>query len=490
MNAVVVVDEVDLPAGPEQVWGELVAELGGAGRWWVEKNTFQGDGRGADRVGSVTEMAVHPRGVGRPGPRLAFTGRTREAVPGRRLTIDYVGGCFAGAATFGLTPVAGPADGPWTRLSMEFRAEPRGWVRALGAVADIGEQHSAGTRHAFERLRGRLEAQRLAVAPAPALAPAPTTARAGAERAVVVGRTTAWRAEHELLAADGAAIAVTRTRPAGATGPLVVLSHGWGSSSAAWNGVLEALLAAGSPVVAYDLRGHGRSGRGRSPVDVDVLAGDLRTVLAAEAGPGTATVLVGHSGGGLACVRVAASSAAAALAGDATVADVCGVVLLGTVATRGTSTPAEVRLMGSRALTAVLRRPGPAEALLSRTMGPPHPVPARRAVARTLAQTPAEVRADFFRSTAVVDLRADLARLPQPVLVVAGELDRAAPPALVAQTAQAAGVPLRRIEDAGHALPQEAPREVAAAVLEVLGSVAAPGRAGAPPAEPVQGLAG
>ncbi|WP_432489104.1 alpha/beta fold hydrolase [Kineococcus sp. SYSU DK018] len=479
MNAIVVVDEVDLPAGPEQVWGELVAELGGAGRWWVEKNTFQGDGRGADRVGSVTEMAVHPRGVGRPGPRLAFTGRTREAVPGRRLTIDYVGGCFAGTAAFGLTPVAGAAAGPWTRLSMEFRAEPRGWVRALGAVADIGEQHSAGTRRAFERLRGRLESQQLALAPA--------SARGGAEQVVVVGRTTAWRTRRELRAADGAAIAVTRTRPAGATGPLVVLAHGWGSSGEAWNGVLEALLAAGSPVVAYDLRGHGGSGRGRSPVDVDVLAGDLRTVLAAEAGPGTATVLVGHSGGGLACVRVAASAT-----GDVPVADVRGVVLLGTVATRGTSTPAEVRLMGSRALTAVLRRPGPAEALLSRTMGPPHPVPARRAVARTLAQTPAEVRAEFFRSSAVVDLRADLARLPQPVLVVAGELDRAAPPALVAQTAQAAQAPLRRIDGAGHALPQEAPREVAAAVLEVLREVAGhrAGGIGGPPGEPVQGLAG
>lgn len=58
---------------------------------------------------------------------------------------------------------------------------------------------------------------------------------------------------------------------------------------------------------------------------------------------------------------------------------------------------------------------------------------------------------------------------PAPALVLTGEKDRRAPPPLAGRLAARLGCPLRVIPGAAHAVPEEAPREVARAVEELAG---------------------
>ena len=79
----------------------------------------------------------------------------------------------------------------------------------------------------------------------------------------------------------------------------IVLAHGITCAIRVWvNQIVD--LAADYRVIAYDHRGHGRSGvpplRGRrSNYGLDFLAADLDAVLAATLAPGERAVIAGHS---------------------------------------------------------------------------------------------------------------------------------------------------------------------------------------------------
>lgn len=82
--------------------------------------------------------------------------------------------------------------------------------------------------------------------------------------------------------------------------PPIVLTHGFGDTSATWDSLVP-LLAERHRVVRWDLRGHGRS----SPADryhPDDGVADLRRVVDAAGDP---AVLVGHSLGGFLSLTVA-----------------------------------------------------------------------------------------------------------------------------------------------------------------------------------------
>ena len=87
------------------------------------------------------------------------------------------------------------------------------------------------------------------------------------------------------------------------TGRGVVLVHGGGAHSRWWDHIAP-LLAAGRRVAAIDLSGHGDSGR-REGYNFDVWAREIMAV-AADAGF-AAPVIIGHSMGGLATMRLAAN---------------------------------------------------------------------------------------------------------------------------------------------------------------------------------------
>lgn len=80
----------------------------------------------------------------------------------------------------------------------------------------------------------------------------------------------------------------------------MVLTHGFGDTSATWD-ALAPRLADRSRVVRWDLRGHGRSGRAER-YHPDDGVDDLRRVVD-EAGP--PVTLVGHSLGGFLSLRLA-----------------------------------------------------------------------------------------------------------------------------------------------------------------------------------------
>ncbi|WP_050346595.1 alpha/beta fold hydrolase [Arsenicicoccus sp. oral taxon 190] len=107
--------------------------------------------------------------------------------------------------------------------------------------------------------------------------------------------------EHVVVAEDGTVLHVEVDVPAEVdpSRPTVVLSHGYTLSTKAWVFVRRRLKAAGYRVVAWDQRGHGRSGVGsRDSYRIDVLAQDLRSVIEATTPEGT-LALVGHSMGGM-----------------------------------------------------------------------------------------------------------------------------------------------------------------------------------------------
>ena len=109
-----------------------------------------------------------------------------------------------------------------------------------------------------------------------------------------------------VLTTDGVPLHVEESGATAARGT-VVLVHGFVQSSRLWAGQVRDLTAARPDlrVVAYDARGHGRSGRSpRGGATLDQLGRDLLTVLD-ECAPDGPVVLVGHSMGGMTLMALA-----------------------------------------------------------------------------------------------------------------------------------------------------------------------------------------
>jgi pimeloyl-ACP methyl ester carboxylesterase len=112
--------------------------------------------------------------------------------------------------------------------------------------------------------------------------------------------TSPQRAPLEFRSADGTPLAATLREPlpTGDSRAPVLLAHGFGQTRHSWGGTQARLAAAGHRSLAFDMRGHGASGR--NPPGQDYLAAqfvaDLRATAAAL---GERPVLVGASMGGL-----------------------------------------------------------------------------------------------------------------------------------------------------------------------------------------------
>ena len=105
--------------------------------------------------------------------------------------------------------------------------------------------------------------------------------------------------EGTVASADGVPIYY---RSAGAGEPTVVLVHCWGCSSDEWTDAMTA-LAPTHRVVALDLAGHGRSGKGRAAWTVPAFAGDVRAVM--DHLGVTRAIVVGHSMAGPIAIEAA-----------------------------------------------------------------------------------------------------------------------------------------------------------------------------------------
>ena len=79
--------------------------------------------------------------------------------------------------------------------------------------------------------------------------------------------------------ADGVELVSDAWLPDGTAGPPFLLVHGLASNARMWVGVADGLATSGHPVIAVDLRGHGRSSKPDGPYDVPTVADDLAVLI-------------------------------------------------------------------------------------------------------------------------------------------------------------------------------------------------------------------
>jgi pimeloyl-ACP methyl ester carboxylesterase len=262
-----------------------------------------------------------------------------------------------------------------------------------------------------------------------------------------------------------------------ADGPTLILAHGWTETLQYWIYQIQE-LSQDFRIVAYDARGHGRSGR---PPSGDYGAArqgeDLEAVLEAAVPAGERAIIAGHSLGGMTIAawaehhEVTARVSGAALLFTGVDGLIGGqlVVHVPRIA-QALSEPIAARgFLGSRAPLPRISTPISHAIIRYVAFGPGATAAKVAFYERMLIACPPDVRAGTGLAMMKIDLRHVLPSLTVPTLVMAGELDRLTPPAHAQRIAgelpnlQALIV----LEDTGHMGPLERPGEVSAALREL-----------------------
>ncbi|HEY1522263.1 MAG TPA: alpha/beta hydrolase [Solirubrobacteraceae bacterium] len=279
----------------------------------------------------------------------------------------------------------------------------------------------------------------------------------------------------EVISADGTRLHAERFGPS--DGLPVVLAHGWTENLTYWIHVIRELSGRGLQVVAYDLRGHGRSA-GSGDYAIARFGQDLEAVLEAVVPDGQRALIAGHSLGGMSI---------AAWAQDHDVERRVGAVALlntgvGELITESLilPVPALARainesvavhgFLGSRAPLPRFSSPI-SHAIIRWVAFGPTASPAQIAFyERMLLAMPPTARADVGIAISEIDLYDALPRLTVPAIVVAGESDRLTPPSHAKRIAEMLPQLERLIilPKTGHMGPLERPREVNQALLELV----------------------
>ncbi|PWI41306.1 alpha/beta hydrolase [Streptomyces sp. ICBB 8177] len=241
--------------------------------------------------------------------------------------------------------------------------------------------------------------------------------------------------------------------PADSGAPALVLVHYWGGSAATWDAVVERLPGTRS-TVRFDQRGWGASRELPGPYDLDELADDLATVVAAVGSQ--RYVVVGHSMGG----KVAQLFAARRPLGLA------GLVL---VAPAPPEPPAHVTEAYRQTLAHAYDTPEDVGNALDHVLtAAPLPEPVRATVVRDSLAADARARQEWPLRGIAWDIADAARRIQVPVTVLAGEHDQVEPPHVLREQLLP-HIPHARLDvvpGAGHLLPLEAPDAVAAALLD------------------------
>jgi non-heme chloroperoxidase len=263
---------------------------------------------------------------------------------------------------------------------------------------------------------------------------------------------------HQVPSGDGGLLHAVA---AGAGRPLV-LTHGALLSLEAWALLWQPLLAAGHRLIAYDLRGHGRSTLGRSGFGIQAYAQDLAAVL--DHFDVRGGVVVAHSTGGIGALALAVTAPAG------TGGRLAGQVLIST-APQGLGDSLQNRLLAPLVLSGLVhqllarRRLG---TWFTRTLFGPRPDPglvefARRIMAAAPRQTTIEAAKAVWR----FDLRDRLGQVDLATLVVCGTEDRSVKPEHA--RALADGIPRARLHSfpgAGHLVVLERAEQITLAVTQ------------------------
>lgn len=274
---------------------------------------------------------------------------------------------------------------------------------------------------------------------------------------------------HEILSPDGALIHVADQ----GDGPVVLLLHGVGLRWWVWAAQFR-LLHGRCRVLAWDMRGHGRSTVGDDGMELDAIAHDLASVLR-ELDVHDA-VVVGHSMGGMALARFCAdhpellaervkgllfvATSAAMIDADSAIGAVVG---LANIMSRLTRDGARLRYGWSDTnLSAVLVRGAFGRRVSGRAVDD---------VRRMFAELSPEVAAAAGRSIASHDVRSDLAHVTTPTTVIVGSADRLTSVAHARVIAEEIdGARLHVLDGVGHQVMQEAPHELVDLIGELVGT--------------------
>lgn len=241
---------------------------------------------------------------------------------------------------------------------------------------------------------------------------------------------------------------------------LVLMLHGVGGGAAAWgdtiSGTGRALGETGFHAVAIDLPGYGGS-PAIEPYDMAGLAAAVQGFIART--PHERCILVGHSMGGMVSQEVAARWPQL----------MHGLVLSGTSAAFGKA-GGEWQRQFLRDRLGALEAGGGMPALapgLAAGMASPRADPAAvQRCAALMARVPETTYRAALQAIVGFDRRDTLDRIAVPVLLLAGEHDRNAPPALM--QAMAARIPRAEflcLAGVGHLANMEAPQPFNAALL-------------------------
>lgn len=248
----------------------------------------------------------------------------------------------------------------------------------------------------------------------------------------------------------------------------VVFLHGIGGAARAWQPQLDSLAAAGFHGIAIDLPGYGKR-PAATAMTFEALAADLeRTVDTLKL---KRPILVGHSMGGM----IAQTALRRRPDGYA------GAVLVGT-------SPAFGNPAGDFQKKFVADRLDPLEsgktmaelasAMVDGMMGPSPEAAGRALAISCMSATPASTYRAAVHCLVTFDERANLPNIRVPVLCLAGENDRNAPPAVSER--MASKIPGGRyvlLPGLGHLPNLESPEAFDAAVLPFLKSVTMKARA-------------
>lgn len=230
---------------------------------------------------------------------------------------------------------------------------------------------------------------------------------------------------------------------------LVVFLHGIGGGRGIWAGSVQGVATAGFKAAALDLPGYGDS-LAAGPATLANMAQQVAAFIDAQAAP--RTVLVGHSMGGMVAQEMLAQRLAA----------IDGLVLACTSAAFG-------KPGGDWQQAFVAERLQPLDAGLGMAgvaarlvpgMVSPKAQPGIAALAQAvMARVPEATYRTALQSIVAFDRREALAAIAVPTLLIAGEHDRTAPPAVMQRLAERIpGSRFTVLRDAGHIANVEQPR--------------------------------
>jgi 3-oxoadipate enol-lactonase len=242
-------------------------------------------------------------------------------------------------------------------------------------------------------------------------------------------------------------------------GPTVLMLHGIGGGHDAFAPQLEALGCQGHRAISWDMPGYGRSAP-VEPYTFKALAQSCVALIEALKVP--QVVLVGHSMGGMVAQEVAARRPDL----------VSRLVLAGTSSAFGNGDGTWQReFIATRTapLDAGQSMEQLAQRLVPQMIGPGASPEGVALAQRCMGAVPAATYRKALEALVTFDRREALARISVPTLLLAGEFDKTAAPAVMQRMAQKiAGSEYHELRNVGHLMPLEAPDEFSRVLLQFI----------------------